>query len=211
MNTGKNMNNVRIIKDCVLVRGLFYLWKDYFGWKKSKFGHIGKRVTISPPVSGSIKNVFIYDNVGIGKNAHFSAPHAQIIIKGNCAIAESLSIYTGNHARIIGRFVSDITESEKPNGLDHNVIIEEDVWVGANVTILAGVTIGRGATIAAGAVVDKDVLPYSVVGGVPARHIKFYWTKEQIIQHESILYSEKERLSSNYLEQLFKGDNKDDK
>lgn len=194
----------RIIRNSVIVRGLFFLWKDYFGWRRNRFGHIGKRVTISPPVTGSIKNVFIYDNVGIGKKAHFSAPHAKIIIKGNCAIAESLSIYTGNHARVIGRFVSDIAETEKPKGLDRDVVMEEDVWIGANVTILAGVTIGRGATVAAGAVVNKDVPPYSIVGGVPAKVIKFYWTIDQILEHESQLYPEEERYTKEQLMQIMK-------
>ncbi len=52
------------------------------------------------------------------------------------------------------------------------IIIEDDVWLGAGVTVLAGVRIGRGAVIAAGAVVTRDVPPYAVVGGVPAKLIK---------------------------------------
>lgn len=77
------------------------------------------------------------------------------------------------------------------------------MWIGSNVTILAGVHIGRGATIAAGAVVNKDVPPYSIVGGVPAKVIKFYWTKEQILEHKSKLYPEDERLSKGELEKVF--------
>ena len=52
------------------------------------------------------------------------------------------------------------------------VVIGNDVWIGANVIILPGVTIGDGAVIAAGAIVTKDVLPYSIVGGNPAREIR---------------------------------------
>lgn len=52
------------------------------------------------------------------------------------------------------------------------VTIGNDVWIGHGVTVLAGVTIGDGAVIAAGAVVAKDVAPYEIVGGVPARFIK---------------------------------------
>lgn len=62
----------------------------------------------------------------------------------------------------------------------YQVIIGNDVWIGANVTILEGITIGDGAIIAAGAVVTKDVLPYSIVGGVPAKIIKYRFTTEQI-------------------------------
>lgn len=147
--------------------------------------------------------MYIYDNVGIGPHALLSTPSAKIIIKGNCAIAEHLTIHTGNHARKVGRFVTDFTAANKPEGYDKDVIIEKDVWIGSNVTILAGVHIGRGATIAAGAVVNKDVPPYSIVGGVPAKVIKFYWTKEQIIEHERKLYPEDERLSKEELEEVF--------
>ncbi|GAB76702.1 maltose O-acetyltransferase [Austwickia chelonae] len=52
------------------------------------------------------------------------------------------------------------------------VVIEDDVWIGANVTITAGVTVGRGSVLAAGAVVTKDVPPFSIMGGVPARRLK---------------------------------------
>lgn len=60
------------------------------------------------------------------------------------------------------------------------VIIGNDVWIGDSVKILSGVTIGDGSIIAAGAVVTKDVPPYSIVGGVPARIIKYRFTEEQI-------------------------------
>lgn len=150
-----------------------------------------------------MKNVFLYNDVGIGSNAFFSATNAKIIIKGNCAIAENLTIHTGNHARIIGMFVTDINESNKPKGYDADVVIEQDCWIGANVTILAGAHIGRGATVAAGAVVAKDVLPYSVYGGVPAKFIKRYWTIDEILEHEKKLYSEKDRMTKQELELLF--------
>lgn len=51
------------------------------------------------------------------------------------------------------------------------ISIGNDVWIGAHAVVLAGVTIGQGAVIAAGAVVNRDVEPYTIVGGVPARHL----------------------------------------
>lgn len=142
--------------------------------------------------------------MGIGPHALFSTPNAKIIIKSNCSIAEHLTIHTGNHARFVGTFVTDITERNKPEGYDRDVIIDKDVWIGGNVTILAGVRVGRGATIAAGAVVNRDVPPYCIVGGIPAKPIKFYWTIEQIIEHESQLYPDEERISREELERIFK-------
>lgn len=199
------MKGKRFLKDNRWIRGFYCIWsRNFGGLKRKRFGHIADSVILVPPLTGSLRNVYIYENVGIGPYADFSSPNAKIIIKGNCAIAEGLTIHTGNHTRIIGKFVTDITEANKPKGFDHDVIIEKDVWIGSNVTILEDVTIGRGATIAAGAVVNKDVPPYSIVGGVPAKVLKFYWTIEQIIEHELALYPENERFSRSELEAIIK-------
>jgi acetyltransferase-like isoleucine patch superfamily enzyme len=52
------------------------------------------------------------------------------------------------------------------------IVIEDDVWIGANVVVTCGVTVGRGSIVGAGAVVTRDVPPYSVVAGVPARVVR---------------------------------------
>ncbi len=72
--------------------------------------------------------------------------------------------------------------------LDMTTIIGSEVWIGQNVTLIHGVNIGRGAVVAAGSVVTKDVEPYSIVGGVPAKEIRKRFSKDEIQQHESILY-----------------------
>lgn len=59
-------------------------------------------------------------------------------------------------------------------------VIGNDVWIGANAVILRGVNIGDGAIVAGGAMVTKDVAPYEIVGGVPAKHIRFRFPKEII-------------------------------
>lgn len=154
------------IKNNRIIRGLYFFLHDYFGVNRKSFGHIDSDVVLTPPIRiGNPGNVYIYGPTGIGGNVNISAVNAKVIIKGHCAIAENLTIHTGNHARILGKYITDITEKDKPHGYDKDVIIEEDVWIGCNVTLLAGVTIGRGSTVAAGAVVTKDVPPYSTVGG----------------------------------------------
>ena len=192
------------IKKNYFVRGLWMLWCNYFSLTSSKFGYIGKNVKITPPYHMHQNNIFIYDNVGIGSKSFISTPNAKVVIKGNTAIAEGLTIHTGNHARLVGMFVTDITENNKPFGYDSDVIIEEDVWIGSNVTILAGVTIGRGCTIAAQALCNRSIPPYCIAGGIPAKVIKMYWSVDQILEHEQKLYPENERLSRSYLEQIYK-------
>ncbi len=68
----------------------------------------------------------------------------------------------------------------------NNVAIGNDVWIGDGVSILGGIQIGDGAIVAAGAVVVKDVEPYTIVGGVPAKTIRKRFTEEQIRQLEKI-------------------------
>ena len=71
-----------------------------------------------------------------------------------------------------------------PNPLDANskgpLIIEDEVWIGTNAILVSGITIGKGAIIAAGAIVTKDVPPYSIVGGNPARIIRYRFSEEII-------------------------------
>jgi acetyltransferase-like isoleucine patch superfamily enzyme len=74
-------------------------------------------------------------------------------------------------------------EHEKGNNSSYargDIQIGNDVWIGANVTIMDGITIGDGAVIAAGSVVTKNIAPYTIVGGNPAKVIKLRFTEEQI-------------------------------
>jgi acetyltransferase-like isoleucine patch superfamily enzyme len=65
--------------------------------------------------------------------------------------------------------------------------IDDDVWIGANSTIIAGVCIGRGAIVAAGSVVTRNVEPYSIVGGVPAKHLRFRFEEAEQLLHDAML------------------------
>ncbi len=168
-----------------------------------RWGYLGGGITLDVNnIISNPENVYLYGNNGL-KQAIILTTNAKFIMKKNSGSAYGLKVVTGNHARIVGIPYRNITESIKPKGLDMDVVVEEDVWIGINVTLLAGVTIGRGATVAAGAVVSKSMPPYCVCGGVPAKFIKFYWTIDQILEHESKLYTEEERYSRQQLEEIF--------
>ena len=71
-------------------------------------------------------------------------------------------------------------DAKNPYEKAGNTNIGHDVWIGSEAMIMPGVTIGTGAVIAARAMVTKDVLPYSIVGGNPAEHIKYRFSETQI-------------------------------
>lgn len=193
------------MKNIRFVRGIYYLLKNYFGYSRNKFGSISTNVVLNyPSFINKAKNVYLAENTNIAANSYISAYNAKFIVKKNCAIAEGLTVHTGNHARIIGKFITQINDTNKPDGYDKDIIINEDCWIGCNVTLLCGVTIGRGCTIAAGAVVNKDVPPYCIAGGVPARVIKRIWTIDEILRHEEILYPVEERFTREQLIEIYK-------
>ncbi len=84
-----------------------------------------------------------------------------------------------------GKYFHNSRYENSPLRNNREIIIGNDVWIGANVIILPGVNIGDGAIIAAGAVVTKSVEPYAVVGGIPAKVIKYRFAEEDIACLES--------------------------
>lgn len=172
-----------------------YIWDKIWSyvWKRN-MKYCGKNVYLRP-MSSDIKgiwNLSIDDDSLIPKNSVFYCTLAPIVIGKKVIFGPHPTIITGDHRTdIIGKYIMDIEDQDKfENGInkyDSPVIIEDDVWCGANVTILKGVRIGKGSIVAAGAVVTKSFPPYSIIGGVPAKLIKKRFHDDEIKEHEKLL------------------------
>ncbi len=112
------------------------------------------------------EGLIIGNNVGISPNA-FIAVRGNIEIGDNTIFGPGVSIHSENHV-----FEDRDTPIRLQGSSRKGVKIGRDCWIGSKVIILDGVTIGDGAVIAAGAVVNKDVPPYAIAGGVPAKVIR---------------------------------------
>lgn len=122
-------------------------------------------------------------------NIHSWDSHNKLIVGKYCSIADRCHIFLGgNHdiSRIstypFGRIGTTqmVGEREGHPLSNGDVVIGNDVWLGSGVTIMSGVTIGNGAVVAANSHVIRDVQHYEVVGGNPAKHIKYRFTDETI-------------------------------
>lgn len=168
---------------------------EFSGGRKCKI--INSFANISKMGEGCfIENACIYGDVELGRFVHITGPgtiiHSEInkiSIGSFSSIAPNVSIIEFNHdmsktttssiqSTICGKTPKDDFISKG------SIVIEEDVWIGGNVAVLSGVKIGRGAVIAAGAVVNHDIEPYSVYGGVPAKKIKMRFSADEISRLE---------------------------
>lgn len=170
-----------------------------------KFAECGNKLIYYPENSDFRYNhIHIGNNVYIGPHACFVASIAHIYIGNKVVFGPSVVIRGGNHVfDTPGRYIYDISDNEKRVKDDEDVHIEDDVWIGQNVIILKGVTIHRGAVIAAGAVVTKDVAPYCIYGGNPAKKIKNRFnTIEDTIFHDAKIFVNN-RLSNEFIINIF--------
>lgn len=161
----------------------------YAPFQRSLLDRHGMNVNFGGWVKGNLENVVVGNNVYFGDNNLFLSSNAKVIIGDNVVFGPNVTVITGDHRTdLVGRTIISVTEKEKRPENDQNVFFMGDNWIGANAIILKGVTIGKGAVIAAGAIVTKDVSPYEIVGGVPAKRIGFRFQEDEIKQHESMLY-----------------------
>lgn len=133
-------------------------------WAKGIAENVGSNVNFESHAHFT-PGLRIGDNSGVGLRCELNGP---VTIGNDVMMGPETIVYTQNHK---------FSDTERPMRLQgfeptEDVVIEDDVWIGRRVMIMPGVRIGKGSVIAAGAVVTKDVPPYSVAGGVPAKILK---------------------------------------
>lgn len=172
-------------------------FENYFFFKKRGIGY-GTCITHDSEISffcRIYKNCII-NHCRIGKYTYIN--NNSIIQNANignyCSIAHDTLIGLGAHPLNLLSTSNIFYKKENPFGIQlipkdyqfqeyRRIHIENDVWIGAKSIIMDGVHIGNGAVVAAGAVVTKDVPPYAIVAGVPAKIIKFRFKEEQYTQY----------------------------
>ena len=136
-----------------------------------KLVRVGKNTNIHPTVViREGEYISIGDHCLINHNNLLQAgksKHGRITIGNYVHTGVNVMFLAFNH----GFYTREIPTKDQ-DYLDAPIVVEDDVWIGGGSIILSGVTIGKGSIIAAGAVVNRDVPPYTIVGGVPAKVIK---------------------------------------
>jgi len=157
----------RLFKDLFSLLA-YYSVNHSMGLRKAQIGKTSKvhaTVILRQP-----RNILIGEHCLINHNNVLQAG------KGDAKIIIGDYVHTGANVMIIA-FNHGIDRTDIPtieqDYYDSSVQIDDDVWIGGGSVILAGVHVGKGAVIAAGAVVNKDVPDYAIVGGIPAKIIKF--------------------------------------
>jgi maltose O-acetyltransferase len=156
----------------------FRLPRTIRGWLASKLlAKVGKEIIIEKGANfGDGRNIEIGNKAGIGVNAFIRGP---LVMGDNIMMGPEVMILTRNHRHDD----TDVPMNQQKGSIVKQVTISSDVWIGSRVIILPGVQIGTGVIIAAGSVVTKSVPDYAVVGGNPAKIIKY--RKESINNHSS--------------------------
>lgn len=117
-------------------------------------------------INNAVGDLIIKDHTRIGLGNTIIGP---VTIGSHVNLAQSIVVSALNHN------YEDVKTTIASQGVSTNPItIEDDVWIGANSVVTAGVTIGKHSVIAAGSVVTKDIPPYCIAGGVPAKLLKRY-------------------------------------
>jgi acetyltransferase-like isoleucine patch superfamily enzyme len=136
------------------------------------------------------KHIVIGNDVGIGHNCHFLSDIEignKVLIASYCSFVNS----DDHNYKIVGKTMWDSGRGDK-----FKTVISDDVWIGQGAIVMAPAVIGRGAIVAAGSVVVKDIPPYAIAGGVPAKVISWRFNPDEIAEHERILIERGEMSES---------------
>ena len=132
----------------------------------------------------------IGNNVYIGK---YCTLETNILLQDNVLIVNNVGLigkYDHDYSQI-GKTINSsswIGDSDYQfKGKNQKIIIENDVWIGFGAIILSGVTVHRGAIVGCGSVVTKDIPPYAIAVGNPAKVINYRFSQEEIQRHEKLL------------------------
>lgn len=165
------------------------------GGRIAKSAYVNPAVKIQHPIDIA-DFVTVYRGCSIGGFSYINVGcviYSNVEIGRFCSIGRSVEIGLARHPvnflsthpfqcnhNLFSRFEGYSSIKVKPWVFHPKTVIGNDVWIGAKAGIASGVTIGHGAIIAAGAIVTKDVPPYAIVGGVPAKVIKMRFSKDII-------------------------------
>jgi acetyltransferase-like isoleucine patch superfamily enzyme len=156
---------------------------------KTRLASIGENVDIPGDAAFMApERISIGNDVAIGPGVLISAVNTHVSIGNKVMFAPEVALIAGNHnTGEIGRWMAEV-EHKRP-GDDEPIFVCDDVWIGFRAIVLKGVTVGRGSVVGAGSVVTRDVPPYAIVAGAPARVIGMRFTPEQLMEHERLLGS----------------------
>jgi len=158
---------------------------------RSKYDSFRKTYNIDPSFNFNGIGTQLYGNgeIVLGKNSYignYSTIQAQsgckVVVGANCAISHNVRIYTANRS---ARDVVKGINKKEASILIGDVLIDDGVWIGANVVVLQGVSIGKYSVIGANSVVNKSIPDHCVAGGVPAKVINSVQTVEEVIDDSS--------------------------
>lgn len=181
--------------------GLQVILNSYFRYPRKKRYRNSGKIEIGTPILVNPKNVEIDDYVRIQNNVKLITSGAKLRVKKYSAIGEGCVIIPGAHTPTVGlpQYLSTLHINDVQTG----ITINEDCWIGAEAALLSKCNIGRGAVVGARSVVTKDIPPYAVVAGMPAKIIACRFSIAQIIEHEKLLYQAEERMSETELVEIF--------
>lgn len=184
-----------------LVSLLYAFFNKSKRYRRRDFGRIGIHSIIGADCDLVPYNIFLDDYTIIQNGNNFISYKGKLVLKKYSVIASGCIIVPSRHIPAVGlpfyyAAVNHIGDE------DTTITVEEDCWVGAGSILLPGCTLGRGCIVGAGSVVTKDIPPYAVVAGAPAKIIAVKFSLKDILEHEKI-YDEKDRMSKEFLVSLF--------